>query len=304
MLILVTGGSGFIGSHVVDKLVDADHKVRVFDTRAPHRADVEFVEGNITELDEVWAAVAGTDVVYHFAAAANVDLVKAHPVETVETNVMGTVNVLEAARAAGVGRVVFASSTYLFDEGGHLYSTTKLAGELLCRDFATLYGLSYTNLRLGTAYGPRSREVDVISIFVRNALEGRPLEVRGAGAQRRNFVYVEDLARGAVAALSERARGNTYMLGGAVPITIRELAELVQEVAGTNVEIRVTAAAREDDYPGRSGDLTVTHADLGWWPATSLRDGIAKYIEWRQMVGGAGAQGRDAAAGGRGGPGR
>lgn len=280
MFVLVTGGSGFIGSHIVDKLVDAGHTVRVFDLRPPLRDDVEFSVGSINEPDAVHSAVKGVDAVYHFAAASDIDLVKAHPVETVQTNIMGTLNVLDAARLNGVDRLLFASSIYVHDKGGHLYTTTKVSSEMLCQNYHTLYGLAPTILRLGTAYGPRSRETDVVSLFVRNALQKKPLEIRGGGRQRRNFIYAEDIAGGSVAALAERGRGQTYLLAGVTPTSILELAELVRELLGDEVRIDFSPATREDDYGGKAGDLAGTEADLGWSPPTSLREGVRKYITW------------------------
>lgn len=280
MLILVTGGSGFIGSHVVDKLVDAGHKVRNLDLRTPLRKDVEFSKGSITSMQAVRSAMVGVNVVYHFAAFSNIDLVKAHPVKTVRANVMGTVNVLEAARLSGVKRVLFASSTYVSDERGHLYTTTKVVSEMLCKNYRVLYGLPYTILRLGTSYGPRSREADVVSIFVREALQKRSLVIRGSGNQRRNFVYVEDLATGSVAALSKKAQDKIYTLAGAVSTSILELTKLVRELVGYEVLVKFSPTEREDDYRGEVGDLNKTESDLGWRPKTSLREGVQKYIEW------------------------
>ena len=180
MNILVTGGSGFIGSHVVDKLVEAGHEVRVLDIKKPYQANIEFLEGDITSREDVKKSLVDIDAVYHIAAFSNIDLVKDHPLATIEQNIMGTAYLLEECRLQKVKRFIFASSVYAYEERGHLYTTCKIASELLCKNYNTLYSLPYTILRYGTAYGPRSRRADVISLFVSRRTEeafhlcGRP----------------------------------------------------------------------------------------------------------------------------------
>ena len=170
----------------------------------------------------------GCDVVVHLAAAADVDARGGRPTEAEERNARGTLNVLEAARRAGVGRVVYASTIWVYSDTerrlleeslplrppAHLYTATKLAGELYCHSYHELYGLEYTILRFGIPYGPRARPAAVIPAFVARALAGEPLVVAGDGRQSRRFVYVEDLADGVVRALAPVAANRVYNLVG------------------------------------------------------------------------------------------
>src|SRR5581483_7870076 len=230
MKVLVTGGAGFIGSHVVDALIAAGHAVRVLDLASPQRGtgEVEHCRADLLDLGAVSEAAAGCDAIVHLAAVADVNDVVADPVRAERVNAAGTLNVLEAARRERAGRVVYGSTIWVYSdcEPGavdedtplapprHLYSATKLAGELYCRSYAELYGVEYTILRFGIPYGPRAREATVIPAFVRRAEAGEPLEIAGDGQQSRRFVYVEDLAQGVVAALRPEAANRVYNLAG------------------------------------------------------------------------------------------
>ncbi len=279
MNILITGGSGFIGSHVVDKLIEARHKVRILDLKKPHREDVEFLKGNITLKEDIQKGLTDMEIVYHIAAFSNIDLVKASPLTTIEHNILGTAYLLDECRRQGIRRFILASSVYVYNERGHLYTTSKLASEMICKNYNTLYSLPYTILRYGTAYGPRSRDADVISIFVKKALNGEKLIVHGSGEQKRNFIYVEDLAWGNLAALKEVAKNQTYVLAGTQAVTIRELATMVKMIFGNRINIECNSA-REDDYSGEIFDISKAREDLGWEPKVDFEEGIRRYIEW------------------------
>ncbi len=281
MNILVTGGSGFIGSHVVDKLVEAGHEVRVLDIKKPYQANIEFLEGDITSREDVKKSLVDIDAVYHIAAFSNIDLVKDHPLATIEQNIMGTAYLLEECRLQKVKRFIFASSVYAYEERGHLYTTCKIASELLCKNYNTLYSLPYTILRYGTAYGPRSRDADVISLFVKQALNGKNLVIRGSGEQKRHFTYVEDLALGSVAALNPMAENKTYTLASREAVSIKQLAEMIKGMFNNKVAIEYDSA-REDDYQEELADLDKTRNELGWEPKVSLEEGVKRYIEWNK----------------------
>lgn len=279
MNILVTGGSGFIGSHVVDKLIEAGHSLRILDIKKPHWEDVEFLRGNITSEDDARKSLNGIDVVYHIGAFSNIDQVKAHPLTTINSNIMGTACLLEGCRQQSVKRFIFASSVFVNNRRGHLYTTAKLASEMLCQDYNTLYGLPYTILRYGTAYGPRSRDADVISVFVRDALERKILTIYGSGEQKRHFIYIDDLAEGNLAALEDSATNRTYTLASLKPVTINELARIVKELLGDGINIEYKLA-REDDYQGEISDIGLAKEELGWEPKVDVKEGIRRYIEW------------------------
>jgi UDP-glucose 4-epimerase len=250
MRVLVTGGAGFIGSHVVDALCAAGHEPVIFDVRRPGRRSAgapEAVRGDIRNPGTLTKAVRGCDAVIHLAAAADVDAVERNPRDAEDVNARGTLNVLEAARTAGVARVIYASTVWVYSDvaadasvdettpltpPAHVYTATKLAGELYCRSYAALYGVETTILRFGIPYGPRARPTAVVPAFTRRALAGEPLTVNGGGAQRRPLVYVEDLADGVVRALAPCAAGRTYNLVGAASVSVLEIAEAVRDVVG------------------------------------------------------------------------
>lgn len=297
--VAVTGGSGFIGSHVVDALLDAGCTVSVLDQRAPHRADAEWIPCDVLDLDGLSQAVRGADVVYHLAAIADVNDVVDDPTLAVEVNTLGTARVLEAARRADAGRVVLASTVWvyaaaaaasphrdvldedaLFDPGTdrHLYVTSKVAAEMACRDYLTLYGRPYTILRYGIPYGPRMRDRCVVAAFLRRAMGGETLRIDGDGSQHRYFVYVEDLARAHVAALSDVAVNRTYNIEGAVPVTIREIAESVIELVGRGDV--AFGPSRTGDLKARTISTERARVELGWEPEVTFAEGLRRTYAW------------------------
>lgn len=281
MKILVTGGSGFIGSHVVDRLVDAGHRVTVLDLKKPYRDDIRFVKGAITSKRDVAKSVKGAEAIYHLAAVSDINLVKDNPIETIESNILSTAYLLEEARKRKVERFILASSVYVYNERGHIYTTCKLASEMLCKNYHTLYSLPYTILRYGTAYGPRSRGVDVVSIFVEKALNNEKIVIHSSGNQKRNFIYVEDMALGSVAALKGIAKNKTYAIAGTESISIKELADMVKRHVNNRVEIKIDASKeRKDDYRGEVEGLETTMVELKWHPKINLAEGIKQYRDW------------------------
>ncbi len=295
MKVLVTGGSGFIGSHVVDQLVEAGHKPVIYDRRpSPFRDDIQTELGELSDLTMLELAMSGCDAVMHLAAAADVNEVAKMPVESEAANARGTLNVLEAARGAGVKRVVYASTIWVYTgESGervdeesnlgmpnHLYTASKLAGEMYCRSYNELYDLEFTVLRFGIPYGPRARPAAVVPAFVGKAMAGEALTVAGAGDQSRRFVYVEDLASGCVKALDPVAANRTYNLVSDSSVTILEIAELVQDlVAPTGIEY---TEQRTADYVGVEVSGVRAEEELGWTAETSFADGVSRYVEWRR----------------------
>jgi UDP-glucose 4-epimerase len=295
--VLVTGGAGFIGSHVVDQLRLAGHRPRIYDLRPSPwhaRGEVDTRIGDVGDLGRLTAAMEGCDVVVHLAAAADVDEVREDPLEAERRNARGTLNVLEAARQTGIERVVYASTIWVYSDTpaacheedaplcapGHLYTATKLAGELYCRSYGELYGLRCTVLRFGIPYGPRARPTTVVARFVDRALTGEPLVVAGDGSQSRRFVYVEDLADGVVRAIAPSAANRTYNLVGSENTTIRELAETVSEVAG-GAEV-VNGPGRAGDFAGAPVSGERAAAELGWEPQTPFAEGVRRYVEWHR----------------------
>ena len=293
MKVLVTGGSGFIGSHVVDKLRDKGVKVRVYDFLMPSfRNDIEYYQGSILDLNSLVFAMNGVDAVMHLAAIADVKDVYNDPHYSESINVRGTINVLEAARRAGVKRIIYGSTTWVYSEADrdhvdettplhaptHLYTATKLTGEYYCKSYSKLYGIDTTILRYGIPYGPRARDGAVIPIFVRKAINGEPLTIAGDGSQFRKFVYVEDLAEGNVLALKSIAKNKIYNLDGTEKITIKQIAETIKKVLG-NVTIE-SVPARPGDFSGKEVSSELAKKDLGWEPRINFEEGVRRYIQW------------------------
>ena len=281
MNILVTGGSGFIGSHIVDKLIQYNHTVKVLDLKKPHRKDLDFVEGSIMDKNTIRLAMKDIEVVYHLAAVSNIDLVKENPLQTVEYNVMGTAYLLDEAREQDIKRFIFASSAMVHELKGHLYTFSKHASEQLCNNYEILYNLPFTIFRFGTVYGPRNRGADVISIFIENALNKHDLHINGTGEKKRNFIYVEDLAEGAIAGLTEEAKNQILTIAGLVSTSIMDLAMLIREVFDDKINIQVdNQMDREDDYEGIISGIDETITLLNWKPKINLFDGLLKTIHW------------------------
>jgi UDP-glucose 4-epimerase len=295
MRVLVTGGGGFIGSHVVDKLIAKGITPRIFDLSAsPYHSplEVETFTGSITDPGNLALAMRDCDAVIHLAAVADVGHVLADPVLAEEVNTRGTLQVLEAACRAKVGRVVYGSTTWVYSDcpeqevdeetaipaPRHLYTATKLAGETYCAGYSELYDLEYTVLRFGIPYGPRARAAGVVAKFTDLSFEGKALTIAGDGSTTRSFIYVEDLADGIVTALAPAAAGRTYNLSGDEITTILEIAERVQENVDT-CEITHTPP-RPGDFPGKTISNQRALDELGWRAETPFKDGVRKYVEW------------------------
>jgi len=295
MKVLVTGGSGFIGSHVVDRLQARGHLPRIFDLiPSPHHDDdVETVLGDLCDPETTRRAMEGCDVVVHLAAMADVDEVATEPARTDHVNTHGTHVLLEAARELGVARFVYASTIWVYGDAAgpeavdedtplglpkHFYTATKLAGEMYTASYGELYGLEWTILRFGIPYGPRARPAAVVPAFTAKALAGQPLTIAGDGTQSRRFVYVEDLADGVALSLAPVAANRIYNLVGRENTSVRAIARTVRDIVG-DVKI-VHVEGRTADL--RGGNISGARAaeELGWEPTTPFADGVRRYVDW------------------------
>lgn len=295
MKVLVSGGSGFIGSHVVDKLIDKGVEVRIYDGVMPvMRNGIEFYQGSILDLTALSFAMHGVDAVFHLAAVADVKDVYNDPHYSESINVRGTINVLEAARKSRVNRVIYGSTTWVYSEAvadkvdeatplyapSHFYTATKLSGEYYCQAYSKLYGLEGTILRYGIPYGPRARDGAVIPIFVKKALAGEAITIAGDGSQFRKFIYVEDLAEGNALALKPIAKNKIYNLDGREKVTIKQIAETIKKIIG-NVKIDYIPA-RPGDFSGKEVNSELARRELGWVPEVNFEEGLRRYIKWYQ----------------------
>jgi len=236
--------------------------------------------------------VEGCDAVIHLAAIADVNHVAADPAWAEIVNSRGTFQVLEAARAAGIKRVVYGSTIWVYngqpglaDEEtsvqlpNHLYTATKLAGEMYCLAYAEQYDLECTILRFGIPFGPRARAAAVVPAFVKKALAGEPLTIAGDGSQGRRFVYVEDLADGVARAVTAPcARNRVYNLVGNESVTIKEIAAIVRDQVG-DVDI-LHVEKRAGDFSGTEVCGARAERELGWTASTPFEDGVRRYVEW------------------------
>lgn len=296
--VVVTGGAGFIGSHVVDHLVEAGHEVVVLDYHAkPHRSDVKYEDIDLLDFASTLEATKGAQHLFHIAAVSNVNYAHKYPVYCTELNVVGTANVLEAARVHQLERVYFASTVWVYNgskakepvtedspfylpSAGHIYTSTKMAAEMLFHNYWDLYKVPFTILRYGIPYGPRMREELLIPIFLKKAFAGEPLTIQGEGAQYRNFIYVTDLAAAHVLAMQEKAKNQIYNLEGPEKITVRRVAESIQNLLGKDrVTIQFTPA-RPGDFGGKEVSAQKAFAELGWKATTSFEKGLATTTDY------------------------
>ena len=295
--VVVTGGSGFIGSHVVDALVDSGHQVTVIDHRVrPHRPDVGFEDVDLMDLSSVLAATKGAEHIFHLAAVSNVNYAYKYPVYSTALNVMGTTHILEAARINGAQRVHLASTVWVYNgapdgnpanetvpfylEGaGHIYTSSKMAAEMLCHNYSQLYKVPITILRYGIPYGPRMREELLIPIFIKKALNGQPLTISGKGEQYRNFVYVRDMAEAHVLAMKDKGANQTYNLEGTRKVTVLEVAEGIKKVLGDDVKLEFVPA-RPGDFGGKEVSASKARQELDWYPTVSFEEGMKHTVEW------------------------
>lgn len=303
--ILITGGAGFIGSHLADALLAAGHRVTILDdlstgTRDFLPKDAEFVEADIRDTDTTLALFRSHhfDVVYHEAAQTMVPASVRDPRHDADENIMGLLSVLEAARAASVRKVVFSSSAAVYGDNTALplretetpaptsfYGLTKWMTEKYLALYHTLYGLDYTVLRYSNVYGPRqgaSGEGGVIYIFAKLLAEGSPLTIFGDGGQTRDFINVHDVVSANLAALT-KGSGAVCNVSTETEISLNALAEEMVRLSGKTVEIRHEAPRAGDIY---RSSLSHTRAKeiLGWAPKEALTDGLAETIRFFENI--------------------
>jgi UDP-glucose 4-epimerase len=300
--VLVTGGAGFIGSHLVRALVSQGDRVRVFDNLTTGRRDhlegveAELIVGDIRDLEELEGATRGTEAVYHLAAMISVAETMADPLTCYEVNLRGSLNVLEAARLVGVRAVVLASSAAVYGgtEGRvrealparpiSPYGATKLAMEEAAALFARAYGLPTVSLRLFNVYGPRqspdSPYAAVIPRFIRRLLEESPLTIDGDGKQTRDFVYVDDVVR-AMRLAAEKAAGATgpFNVGTGSSTSVQALADRLQAlIPGRPAPTH--GPPRPGDIRHSASDIRLAKAALGYRPEVALERGLRVTVQW------------------------
>ena len=239
MKVVVFGGSGFLGSHVADALIDAGHSVTIYDIKAsPYiRPGQAMVLGDILDEEKVVAAVSGCDVAYNFAGIADLEEAIRKPLESVRYNVLGNSIILEACRQADVKRVVYASSLYVYSKTGSFYRSTKQACELLIENYHEVFGLPYTILRYGSLYGPRADEKNFIYKVIRQALTEKKIIRPGDGEEIREYIHVYDAARCSVDILSDAFKNEYVIITGHQQMKVKDLLTMIREMLDNSVDI-------------------------------------------------------------------
>jgi UDP-glucose 4-epimerase len=301
MKCVVLGGGGFIGSHLVERLLAAGHAVRVFDLNDPgpaggypRRGDVEWVSGNFLDADAVRRALSGREAAFHLVSTTLPGTSNADPAADVETNVVGTLRLLDAWRGAGGGKLLFVSS------GGTVYGVprtvpiteehpthprssygiTKLAIEKYLELYRVLHGLDYCVLRVSNPYGERQRVASgqgAVTTFLHRAHRREPIEIWGDGRVVRDYLYVGDVADALVRALGHRGERRVINIGSGVGRDLNEVVAAIERVLGRPVERR-HAPGRNFDVPANVLDVSLARAELGWTPSTTFDDGLARTL--------------------------
>jgi nucleoside-diphosphate-sugar epimerase len=303
---LVTGGAGFIGSHLVRALLERGDQVRVLDNLSTGRREnlaglnIELIEGDVRDLGTVRQAVSGVNQIYHLAAFISVQASMEDPLDCYAVNLNGSLNVLWAAHQAGVSRIALASSAAVYGDIEERvdesivprplspYAGSKLAMEQASQLFANISNLPAVSLRCFNVYGPRqspdSPYAAVIPIFIREMLEGRPATIHGDGEQTRDFVFVEDVVKAFILATEmEENLGDVFNIGGGTSISILDLAYTLQQIIPDSLE-PIYASPRLGDIRFSEADITRAESALGFRPTIDLKDGLESTVEWFQAL--------------------
>jgi UDP-glucose 4-epimerase len=305
MKTLVTGGAGFIGSNIARQLIADGHSVTILDNfQSGHRVNLEaiqearFIEGDVRDRDAVREAADGTDAIFHLAASVgnkrSIDL----PLDDAATNVLGTLNVLEAARRAGIPKVVFSSSAGIFGELKTLpiredhpaepdspYGASKLGAEKAGLAYAKLYGIEFVALRYFNVYGPNQRldpYGNVIPIFVFRMLRGEPVTIFGDGEQTRDFVFVDDVVQANIRAATTPGVWGAFNIGSATRISINALVEKLKRIGGVNPEVRY-GPPRPGDVRHSLADVSAAKQAFGFEPSPAMDENLTRYMAWARI---------------------
>jgi UDP-glucose 4-epimerase len=316
MKILVTGGAGFIGSHISESLANKGYEVIIYDNfstgceeniaNIKSLNNVHIVNGDILDYDLLLKCMKDVDIVSHQAAQLEIGSAINDPLLDAKTNIEGTLNVLEAARKVGVKKIIYASSAGVYGEAVKIpqdeehpkrpqwpYGVSKYSGELYCQQYSIFYGMKICALRYGIVYGEREWYGRVLTEFIKRVvLEDKPPVIFGDGNQRRDYVYVKDVVEFHNIMIEEEWNGfEVFNIGGGSSITIKELANLIIDIANKDME-PIFEEVPEGDYSNITGrwripkELKVLELDIskamkkGWRPKVNLKEGIKREIDW------------------------
>ncbi len=279
--ILVTGGSGFIGRHVVNSLIKRNYKVTILDLVDPKRKDVKFVKGNILDQTLIKLLLKKNKLIFHLAAMSDIDKIQKTPLKTILVNISGTESLLEEARKAKVKKFIFASTYYpLKNNIKNIYTKSKITSELLIQNYSLLYGIDYTILRYPTAYGPGNRNVDAISIFVKKALQNSNLIVYGNGNQKRNYLHVEDIGEGSMISLKKKLKNKIFFLASRKNIKIIDAAKMIIKLTNSQSKIIFNKKKkRVNDFTSNFTPTKNQNYTTYWKPKYDFKSGLKQYIK-------------------------
>ncbi len=282
MDIVVFGGSGFLGSHVCDKLSEAGHHVTIFDIRPSNylRPNQEMVVADMCDEEKISAVVKGKQIVFNFAGIADLDDANERPIDTIKINILGNALLLEACKNAGVERYVFASTLYVYSESGGFYRCSKQACELYIEAYQQTYGLDYTILRYGSLYGERSGTENAIYRFIREALTDKKIRYYGSPEALREYIHVEDAATCSVEILNPAYANQNIILTGHQPMKVGNVLKMIAEILKEDIQFDYESEKHSSHYevtpyvfsPRMGRKMTPRmHVDLG--------QGILRLIE-------------------------
>ena len=238
--ILITGGSGFLGSHIADELSIFGHQVSILDLKESRflRPDQQMIIGDITNNSFVNETLKNIDIVYHLAAMADLNEAQNKPTDTVRINILGTINLLEAAKKNNVERFVFGSTVYVYSREGGFYRCSKQACENYIEEFHSRFGLNYTILRFGSLYGPRADESNGVYRLLKQFMEGNALEYSGKSSDKRDYIHVFDAAKLSAQILADEYENKHLVLTGNDKLTISELFRTFEEILNKSVKVK------------------------------------------------------------------
>ena len=296
MKILVTGGSGFIGSHVVEVLLRNNNEVLIYDLEKPRYVqECDYVKADVNDSTKLENVSKNFDMIYHMAAEANVNRFYENPFFSNYITADSTISVLEAAKKNKISRVLLSSTEWIYGsiEGkenekiteetpyaqnpDHLYTSSKIAAELFCKNYKTLYGVNYTIMRYGIPFGERARAETVTPIFINKILNGEEITIHGDGSQTRQFIYVRDLAEGNVACMQPEGENHIFNINGRETIKVIDIVITLEKVIGKKAKIKFIED-RKGNYKGRFISSEKAEKLLGWKPKYSYMEAMKKYL--------------------------
>lgn len=303
---MITGGAGFIGSHLVDALLELNNEVVVYDNFDDYYSNKEvninhnfrkpnfkLIRADIFDRETLLKCMKATDIVIHLAAQPSAEFSMRNPFKTTDVNILGTLNVLDAARIVGVKKLIVTSSSSVYGNPKRLpmdeshptepisiYGVSKLAGENYCRIFSRCFGLPIVTLRYFTVYGPRQRPDMAFNKWTKAIFEGKPLVIYGDGQQTRDFTFIDDAIDGTIRAVqADCSEGVTFNIAGGLRTSIYKAAMELMNVSGKNARI-VYEPARHADVHDTHADITRAREVLGFNPKTSIEEGLRLFVRW------------------------